>query len=213
MSENEQSYVISPVARLAWPNLFEAKTIADGNQEFFSATFIFEEGVDLSELKAVAYECGVEKFGKDQFDKMLKDGTVTTPFRHNAEAKGYPEGSVYINTKSRFQPGVIDRYADPATGEAREITDAGEMYPGVQVKAKLTPYAYEHMGNKGVSFGLDGVQRWADAERLDGRMSVADSFEVEMPAETDLSDVEGEALSEEPAAAGAGADNDLSALM
>lgn len=214
MSEKERIEVITPEAIIAWPNLFEAKPINDGNTDYYSATFIFPEGTDLSELKAAAQAKGEEYFGKEKFAQLLKAGNVTMPFRYNAEEKGYPEGSTFINTKSKFAPDVIDRYADPKSDpedpQPLEITDPDAIYPGCIVRGQVSPYGYDHMGNKGVSFGLDGVQRWADGERLDGRTSPGAAFNVEMPAETDLSDLEGE---EEQEPAAVGQDNDLSALM
>jgi hypothetical protein len=33
------------------------------------------------------------------------------------------------------------------------------------------------MGNKGVTFGLNSVQKWADGERFSGRQSADDAFD------------------------------------
>ena len=75
------------------------------------------------------------------------------------------------------------------------------------MRFSITAFGYDVKGNKGISFALNNVQKWADGERLDGRVRAEDEFSAEAPVTADLSDLEGT-----PAPA-AGADGDLTDLM
>jgi hypothetical protein len=186
--------MISPVAILSYPNLFEPRGY-QGSAPKYSAALIFPEGTDLKALKAVVLAVAKDKWG-DKGAQVLK--SMRDPaFRDGENKAGYPKGSTYISAKSTRQPGIVTREADRATGKPKLISEdaatepggANEMYPGVQVKALLSVYASEGGGNKGVYFGLEGLQRWEDGERLDGRAAVVDVFDGEMPDDADLADL------------------------
>lgn len=169
--------VITPVGILSYPHVFVPQAgFNEGDDPKYGGVIIFEEGTDLTELKAAANAAVQEKWG----DKPPKN--LRSPFRDDWEdRKGYPENSVYINAKSSGKPGVVSRYQDPATGRAAVITDPADIYPGALVRFSVTAFAYDVKGNKGVSFALNNVQKWADGERLDGRASAADEFDAEAP--------------------------------
>lgn len=183
--------VITPIGILSYPNLFTPQAAMDeGSKSKYSAVIIWEEGTDLSAVEAAMFEAAEEKWGKKGVD-MLKKGNIRNPIRDDWEMKnGYPENSRFLNAKTINRPGVVDRYADPATNKARVIEDASEMYPGCLVRFSITAFAYDVKGNKGVSFSLNNVQRMGDGERLDGRNNAADEFEAEAPIATDLGDFE-----------------------
>ena len=89
----------------------------------------------------------------------------------------YPPGSVYINVRSKQPPGIVSRFAGE-DGRPLRITDPSEVYSGCQVRASLNVFAYDRAGNRGISLGLNNVQKLADGERLDGRLKAEDDFEA-----------------------------------
>lgn len=191
-----QKLIVGP-AILSYPNLFEARGYNGGTAKY-SASLVFPKGSDLKALKAAVVAVAKERFG-DKAKQIL----ASNPPIHNeekAEAKGYPEGSVYFNAKSTRQPQIVSRYADPKTGKpvvieedaATEPEGPNEMYPGVLVKAYVSVYAYDTSGNRGVAFGLEGLQRWDEGERLDGRRAAVNVFDAEMPDEADIADLDGD---------------------
>jgi len=191
MSQNRR--VRTPAALLSYPHLFtpqepfrNSKGEPQGDPKY-GAVLVFPEGTDMSGMQAVAQIAGEEKFGKD-FQKGLKSGRIRSPFRDDSD-KGYPENSIFINAKSSDQPGIVGRYADPATGKPVVITNADEVYPGCIVKASITAYGYDVNGNKGVAFALNNIQKWDDGERLDSRIAAEDEFEAEALSEADLDDL------------------------
>lgn len=168
--------VITPKAIISYPHIFEPRAAAPGAEPSYSCTLIFEPGTDLSQLKAAARQAAADKWG-DKAEAMWKAGKIRSPFRADAEEKGYPEGSVFINVRSKSKPGVVDRYRGP-DGKPVPITDESEIYPGAYVRASVRAFAYDTNGNRGVSFALGNIQKLGDGERLDGRKKAEDEFEA-----------------------------------
>jgi hypothetical protein len=185
--------IITPVAKLSYPTLFEPKAYQGGTPKY-SASLVFPAGTDLKALKAAVVKVAKEKWGDEGVEivKRMRD-----PAFRPGENKGYGEGSFYIAAKTTNQPGIVTRHNDPKTGRPSPINEAmatepdgaNEMYPGVLVKAYVSVYASEGGGNKGVFFGLEGLQRWEDSERLDGRVPVTSVFDGEDLEEGSLEDV------------------------
>lgn len=189
--------LILPVAILSYPNLFEPRGYA-GSTPKYSGALVLVDGSDMGPLKKAIAAVAIERFG-DKAKSILK-GNPPIHGPEKSEEKGYPEGSSFINAKSTRQPGIVSRYADPKTGKPTVITEdmatepdgSFEMYPGVLVKAYISVYAYDTSGNRGVAFGLEGIQRWDESDRLDGRTAVVNVFDAEMPDEADLGDIMGD---------------------
>lgn len=192
---------LTPPGLLSFPHIFTPQVFAgkdgepDGDPKYGGVlVWTPEMKADLSKLKAIVQVAGIEKFGKEQFAKLLKAGKIRLPFRNGDEddVQRYPEGSVYINAKSDNQPQVVGRYKDPATGKAQRITDPEELYPGAVVIFSVTAFGYDVRGNKGIAFALNNVQKYADGPRLDSRVAAEDEFDAEEPAVADLSDLDPE---------------------
>lgn len=187
--------VITPEARLSFPALFEPQTTPQGKKKF-SACLIFDKAADLGDLKKAAMLAANEKWPGKAAD-MAKQGKIRLPFRDGndyADKRGFGPETIFMNVGSDAEknapPGVVDRFKDPATGKARVITDASEVYPGCYVRASLTAFAYDTNGNKGVSFGLNNIQKLRDGERLDGRRAATDDFEALEDGAADMKDGE-----------------------
>lgn len=171
--------VTTPEAVLSYPALFEPKAMKGSTQEpKYSAVFVFPAGTDLSALKAAAIEAGEDFFGgKEKFAALLKKSGTNWPFRTDGAEKGYPEGSIFISARSNSKPGVVSRYAG-VDGKPTAITDPKEMYAGARVRATLTAFGFDNSGKKGVTFGLNNIQKLGEGDRLDGRTKAEDDFEA-----------------------------------
>lgn len=181
------SQIVTPEAIISYPNLFEAD-----EKGKYGCALIFLEGTDLKELKDAAVAVAVDKFG-DKAGPMLASGQLNSPFRTDVESKpGYPEGATFFNTRTNRRPGVVALWADE-NGKPAIITDPELIIPGGRVKALVNAYYYDVDGNKGITFGLNGIQlirKPTAEERLDGRIAAEDAFEVDVNAVADLSDLE-----------------------
>ncbi len=168
--------IITPKARISYPHVFEPRAAAPGAEPMYSCSLVFEAGTDLSALKKAVIETARERFG-DKSDALIKSGKLRLPFRTDVEEKGYPEGAVFINIRTKSKPGIVDRYAG-TDGKPVPITDPDEIYPGCYVRASVRPYAYDTNGNRGVSLALCNIQKLEDGERFDGRKAAQDEFEA-----------------------------------
>jgi len=89
------------------------------------------------------------------------------------------EGAYFMNVSSKSRPGVVDKRVQP-------ILDETEIYSGMWARVDLGAYAYNTKGNKGVSFGLNHVQKIRDDERLDGSSSAENVFGVYVDEDEEL---------------------------
>jgi hypothetical protein len=173
--------VVTPVFRVSFPAVFEAKSF-EGSAPKFSVAAIWTPGLFTPKEKELwqgmidlADEVSLERFKKKMsdlpgnFKRAIRDGA------EKADLGGYGDGTMFANLSSKMRPGLIDRDRTP-------ITDADEFYPGCYARATITCYSYDNKG-KGVAFGLQNLQKVKDGDRLDSRTDASDDF-----AEDDIDD-------------------------
>jgi len=182
--------VITPRFRASYPKVFKAELNTLSNELEYSLVALFELGADLSALKTQAEAACADKWGPDRSlwpKATLPDGTqisaIRSPFRDQADrpakdkstgrvltdAKGAPvlqpghvKGAIYLTLKARQRPGLVDQNVQP-------ILDESVFYAGCYARAEVRAYAYDQKGNRGVSFGLQNLQKLDDGDPLSGR--------------------------------------------
>lgn len=160
--------VVTPKFRASFPSVFQASAFAENQDKKFRLGALFPEGTDLTELKQMAHNAAIVKWGADKIPSNMK-----SPFRDGAEKpdlEGYEPGVTFINMTSKMRPGVVDQNVQP-------ILEESDFYGGCWAMATVTAYAYDTMGNKGVAFGLQNVQKVADDTPFSGRTSAEDDFQ------------------------------------
>jgi hypothetical protein len=180
--------VISPVGRAAFVHVFEPHAFEAGKEPNYSLILAFPEETDLDELKKTCTKAAVAKFPppdkvKDKVRAAIKGGDydevfellkLRAPWRDGADYADYGEpfvaGSTFITIKTKQAPGVVDERAKP-------IMNQMDFYAGCQARASFLCWAYDSMGNKGVTLLLNNVQKCGDGERLSGRQSAEQEFE------------------------------------
>lgn len=200
--------LITPQAILSYPHLDEPQLPQNKKGKAkYSVSLIFVTGSDIAAMQAAVIEAAVDKFGQGAVAK-LKSAGLKQPFRTDWEAKAYPEGSTFFNARSEQRPGYVYLWADPKTKKPAlvipatidptyQLTDADKekirevFYPGALVRASVTAFGYDTEGSKGVSFGLNNIQKLGDGPRMDGRKAAEDEFEADASLQpADLSDLE-----------------------
>ncbi len=177
--------VVTPKAILSYPHLDVPQAPRAGTlgKAKYSATLVFPEGTDLSALQAAAMAAGDEKW-PGKFAEMVRVGAARSPFRKDAENKGYAPGSFFLNVRTEQKPGIVYLHAGadkkPAPVPAEKVKE--DLYPGAFVRAQIRAFAYDNSGNKGVSFALNNIQKLGDGERLDNRQAATDAFEADLSA-------------------------------
>lgn len=158
--------VLTPKFRVSFPAVFVPRAAMDGAEPKYSVVMLFPKTADLSKLKAIAKQALVEKWG----DKIPKD--LRSPFRdgNEKELDGYAD-CIFITASSKMKPGLVD-------GQKQEIISADEFYAGCYARATVNAYAYDRNGNRGVSFGLQNIQKLEEGEPFSGRTRPEDDFDA-----------------------------------
>jgi hypothetical protein len=170
--------VITPEFRVSYPNVFEARLNDQNNKMEYTLVALFKSGEKLDSLKNLVREEATKLWGADskkwpkkmkspfrdqaEREKELDDGTMVMP-------EGYSKGAIFINLKSRQQPGLIDAKRQP-------ILDPAEFYAGCYARASVTAFAYDVKGNQGVAIWMTNLQKTRDGEPLSGRPKAEDEF-------------------------------------
>ena len=213
--------VVTGEVALSYPYLFDPDQ-DDNGKDKWSGCFVLPEGADLKPYKKAAFAVVMSKFGEEKAKAMVKSGEyrlIGGPHHSiRTDVEGRYEGAVgFINaTRRNGPPAVMTVFPDPDNeNKPAKLTDRSRVYPGVIVRAALSPYWYDTGTSKGVAWGLEGVQIIKDGERLDGRVAAADEFEANMDAVASLDDLTDESGEGEPAAVpeAEGADLDLAELL
>jgi len=157
--------LITPEFRAAFVSLFKATAgkNADGttNKPKFAIRACFPPTANIATLKKEAENAAKEKWG----DKIPK--TLRSPFRANEELENPIVGIgddwivMTFSANEDRRPGIVD-------AKLQDIIDDSDAYSGAWYRAQVRAFAYENAGNKGVSFGLQNVQKLRDDDPLGG---------------------------------------------
>lgn len=156
--------IISPEFRAAFISVFratKAREAAPDAKAKFSIRAAFPPTADLTALKAQAKIAAEEKWGANV------PKTCRSPFRLNEELDNPVVGigddwviMTFSATEDR-RPGLVD-------ANLQDIIDEAEVYSGAWFRAQVRAFAYENAGNKGISFGLQNVQKLRDGDPIGG---------------------------------------------
>lgn len=172
-------------ARLSYVRVFEASQAnGQGDATYSVCLLIDKNSPEVPKIKA-AIEAERANL-KSRYPKLAgKDPkTWNNPLRDGDEEKDGAEykGCYFINAKRKEAQGapiVID-------GRKQYITDKNEVYSGCYGNVAVSFYPYEFTGKYGVGVGLNGIQKTADGERLDGGASLDDFDTVDIDENDDL---------------------------
>lgn len=128
---------------------------------------------DTATMEALrAAENEAKEIGKNtKFDGRIP--TNLTSIIHDGDTEQdlekYPEfeGHWYMAVRSDRKPVIVDQ-------NVQEIFDAAEVYSGCWVKASVNAYPFNFEGKKGISFGLNAIQKVRDDEAFSGTKIVAE---------------------------------------
>ena len=199
--KQERVKIATPEFRASFPSVFQARKVnqTDPNEKAkFSIQMLFrvtetaeskkrgEKVVDITPLKQAVMKILADKLGagwQAEVRKTKGDGSplYRLPFRNGdspekKDTEGYGPGIVFCTASSVMKPGVID-------GQKNDILDPADVYGGCYMRATVSPFWYDTRGNKGVSFGLQNIQKIRDGEPFSGRTKATDDFDaIEAPA-------------------------------
>lgn len=194
--EKQYPKIITPECRFSFPVIFQPKKVNESDPKEkakYSLQMIFriaetpeskargEKVVSIKELQDAVAQVFLDKLGADWREKIKQrkgDGTALykVPFRdgnapEKKEKPGYGFGTIFLNASSEYKPGVVGR-------NNKDIMNPHDVYGGCYGRAEIVPHWYSVLGNEGVSFWLQNVQKSHDGEMLSGRERAADVFDA-----------------------------------
>lgn len=162
--------------RLAFPELFVAKTFKGEGKPAFSASFIFPKNhPQIEELENAVIEAADAKWeGKaTAILKTLKASDKALIHDGNTKAYDGYAGNLYVSARNDAQPLVVDRE------RSRTLTAAdGRPYAGCYVNASLEIYAQDNGYGKRINAKLRAVQFVKDGDAFAaGPPATAEEFD------------------------------------
>lgn len=152
--------------RLAFPVLFEAKTVNGEGKPAFSASFL----LDPADPQVKALNQAIEQVAKDKWgakaEAILKQMRAQDKVAlHDGDLKanydGFP-GNLYVSARSAPRPLVIDKDKSPLTEQD------GKPYAGCFVNASIELWPQDNNYGKRVNASLRGVQFFRDGDAFAG---------------------------------------------
>jgi len=157
----------------------------DDGTGIYAITVAFDKkAAFIKQIQGVAKELAAEVFGKarklkfgmkngdDYVNALIEDADNEVEAEELKEKLSYMLGKCYINFSSKYdlnenekEPGIVD--------PARGMVDAEKVKGGSKVVIILSPYSYDNKGNKGIAYGLRGVQLFEFGTRGGGGNSAS----------------------------------------
>lgn len=152
--------------RLAFPQLFEAKTVNGEGEPAFSATFLLPPNHPAAaELRAAFETLGKEKWGAKwpaiKKEIEAKDRTALHDGDTKASYAGF-EGHLYVSARNKTRPLVLNSDKSPLTAQD------GKPYGGCYVNASVELWCQDNNYGKRINASLRGVQFVRDGEAFSG---------------------------------------------
>ena len=152
--------------RLAFPQLFEAKTVNGEGEPAFSASFLFAPDHPAAKPLADAQEeVGKAKWGA-KWPQVKKEMEAKDRMAlHDGDAKasyaGF-EGNLYVSARNKVRPTVVDTDRSPL------VAADGKPYAGCYVTALVELWAQDNAYGKRINASLRGVQFKRDGDAFSG---------------------------------------------
>ena len=170
MVELNSTRVVTGKVRFSFVNVFEARAFGEGQTPKYSVMLLIpksdvgtvnriKKAIDAAAAKGLSTKFAgkmpavLKTTLKDADKDMDQDGEIF------ANKWDYTAGHYIINVSSKNQPQIVDAELNP-------IIDPTEMYSGCYGRASINFFAYNNQGNKGISAGLNNLQKLEDGEPL-----------------------------------------------
>jgi len=162
--------------RLAFPVLFEAKTVGGEGKPAFSASLLIDPAdPQVGDINKAIEEVAKTKWGAKAPDMLKQMRAGDKVALHNGDLKatyeGFP-GNLYISARSYIRPQVLDRDGKTALTESD-----GKVYAGCYVNAIVDFWAQDNKYGKRVNATLHKIQFSEDGDAFAGGSMSNEEFE------------------------------------
>lgn len=174
-AEASSTKVLTGVCRLSYVHAFAPYAAQENQTPKYSVVLLIpkEDTVTLNKIRN-AQQAALQK-GKDSKFKgsipknwtdTLHDGDEEADLDKNPEY----EGHWYMTVSNPQKPGVIDK-------DKNIIDDPTQLYSGCFARVVINAFAFNQQGNKGVSFGLNHIQKVREGDPLGSVTRAEDEFD------------------------------------
>jgi len=168
--------VITGKVRLSYVHIFEPFTNKPNQEAKYSTVLLIPKSdrVTMAKLRAAqqaALAANADRLFGGKVPKTFKDTIHDGDEEGDLDKNPEYEGHWFMSVSSKTKPGIVDQDVNP-------IMDSTEIYSGCYARVSINCFAYSTQGNKGVSFGLNHVQKLADGDYLGGRSKAEDDFDA-----------------------------------
>lgn len=170
MAEMNSTKVVTGKVRFSFVNVFEARAFGEGQTPKYSVMLLIpksdvgtvariKKAIDAAAQKGLSTKFGgklpavLKTTLKDADKDTDQDGEIF------ADKWDYTAGHYIINVSTQVQPQIVDANLNP-------IINPTEFYSGCYGRASINFFAYNNNGNKGISAGLNNLQKLEDGESL-----------------------------------------------
>lgn len=163
--------VVTREVRLSYVHLLEPYTPDAAKQDPKYSVVLLIPKKDKATIRAieaaqqVALENGKDKKFKGRIPRdwtnTFRDGDEDDAVDHEKNPEYAGHMFMTVSSPVAYPPNIVDRKLDP-------ILDSREVYSGMYARVAINAYPFNTNGNKGVSFGLNNVQKLRDGDPLGG---------------------------------------------
>jgi hypothetical protein len=158
--------------RLAFPALFEAKTVNGEGEPAFSAVFLIDPADNqVKAIHAAIDAVAADKWGAKAPAMLVQMRKADKVCLHDGDLKatydGFP-GNLFIGARNKVRPTVLHADKTPL------VAADGKPYAGCYVNAVLDLWAQDNNFGKRVNATLMGVQFLRDGDSFSGGGAASD---------------------------------------
>ena len=179
--DTQNTKVVTGKVRFSFVNVFEPRAFGDNQTPKYSVMLMIPKSdVDTLKRMRTAIDAAAQKGLSTKFGGKLPPILKTTlkDADKDTDQDGeifkdkwdYTAGHYIINVSSKNAPQVVDANRNP-------IDNPVELYSGCYGRASINFFAYNNNGNKGISAGLNNVQKLEDGESLGNFSTAAQDFD------------------------------------
>lgn len=152
--------------RLAFPSLFEAKTVNGEGKPAFSAVLLLDPAdPQVDAINAAIKATAEEKWGAKAGGLLVQIKKADKTCLHDGDLKasydGFP-GNLFVSARNPLRPLVVDADKTPL------VAADGKPYAGCYVNCSLELWAQDNNYGKRVNATLMGVQFFRDGDSFTG---------------------------------------------
>lgn len=158
--------------RLAFPALFEAKSVQGEGDPAFSAVFLIDPAdAQVKAINAAIDAVATDKWGAKAAAMLAQMRKADKTCLHDGDLKatydGFP-GNLFVSARNKVRPTVLNSDKSPL------VAADGKPYAGCYVNAVLELWAQDNNYGKRVNATLMGVQFFRDGDSFTGGGAASD---------------------------------------